>query len=84
MPDERPIADLPIERPDFKLIYGNDPTPGYVPTSMAEAEKVGEGISRKRTHRGGEDIDITDKLTMTWVSLTSANACAGSHADFGV
>jgi hypothetical protein len=28
----------------------------------------GSSIARKRTTRGGEDIDVTDKLTMTWVS----------------
>ena len=70
VPDERPIADLPIERPNFKLLFGHDPNPGYVPQSMGDAEKVGEGLARKRTLRGGEDIDITDKLTMTWVSRT--------------
>lgn len=73
VPDERPIADLPIQRPDFKLLFGSDPNPGYVPTSMGDAEKGGEGLTRKRTNRGGEDIEITDKLTMTWVCDISAS-----------
>ena len=67
VPDERPIKDLPIERPDFALLYG--------PERAAEMSKTiepmhegGSSIARKRTTRGGEDIEVTDKLTMTWVS----------------
>jgi len=70
VPDERPIKDLPIERPDFALLYG--------PERAAEMSKTiepmhegGSSIARKRTTRGGEDIDVTDKLTMTWVSRHS-------------
>ena len=70
VPDERPIKDLPIERPNFALLYG--------PERAAEMSKTiepmhegGSSIARKRTTRGGEDIDVTDKLTMTWVSRHS-------------
>jgi hypothetical protein len=68
VPDERPISDLPIERPDFKLLYGVDETPGKLAHTMEEAEVAAPRSITKRTTRGGEDIDVTDKLTMTWVS----------------
>lgn len=71
VPDERPIPDLPIERPDFKLLFGSDTgpaTPAVYPSNGDEAEKASAGNVKRRTDSGGEDIDITDKLTMTWVS----------------
>jgi hypothetical protein len=85
VPDERPIKDLPIERPDFALLYG--------PERAAEMSKTiepmhegGSSIARKRTTRGGEDIDVTDKLTMTWVSsyflqlaFTDSDSSANPH-----
>jgi hypothetical protein len=85
VPDERPIKDLPIERPDFALLYG--------PERAAEMSKTiepmhegGSSIARKRTTRGGEDIEVTDKLTMTWVgsyflqlAFTETNSSANRH-----
>jgi hypothetical protein len=121
LPPERPIPDLPIQRPDFKLLFGDNAnviTPtvplaetlkGFVPPqehSCCDAHEHGakvkvnghanghangsvngtanghangtatrstiaplhEPATVQRTLRGGNDIDITDKLTMTWVS----------------
>jgi N-acyl-phosphatidylethanolamine-hydrolysing phospholipase D len=99
VPPERPIPDLPIERPNFSLLFGpgvsgtsGSSTP--MASSQAAAEKgaqnsqstqiqqgtqpapIGpEGVLHPRgektgvrTQIGGEDVDVTDKLTMTWVS----------------
>lgn len=81
VPDERPIPDLPIQRPDFKLLFGTD-SPARASVTFEAAEKgegslsgkgkekdtSSEGIIR-RTQVGGEDVDVTEKLTMTWVSM---------------
>jgi hypothetical protein len=35
---------------------------------MVDYHEKGESSTvKRRTTRGGEDIDVTDKLTMTWV-----------------
>lgn len=83
VPDERPIADLPIERPNFTLLYGSDDPNATLPMTMDPPEKAETGISRKRTTRGGEDIDITDKLTMTWVSLPLDLLALADHSSSG-
>lgn len=72
VPDERPIPDLPIERPNFRLLFGEDSGPsspiGYAEQgSLKGKEKAVDGVQR-RTEVGGEDVEVTDKLTMTWVS----------------
>lgn len=53
VPPDRPIPDLPVERPDFDLLY---------PCSSSETPTTRESGS------GGSDIEITDKYTCTWVS----------------
>ncbi|GFZ47199.1 hypothetical protein JCM24511_04942 [Saitozyma sp. JCM 24511] len=98
VPPERPIPDLPIERPNFSLLFGPG-VPGASGTStpttssQAAAEKGiqsrqpaphgPEGVlhpkgetAAVRTQVGGEDVDVTDKLTMTWVNTP----CFGNPA----
>lgn len=70
VPDERPIKDLPIERPNFALLYGPDRA-AEMSKTIEPMHVGGSSIARKRTTRGGEDIEVTDKLTMTWVSQIS-------------
>jgi hypothetical protein len=70
VPDERPIKDLPIERPNFALLYGPDRA-AEMSKTIEPMHEGGSSKARKRTTRGGEDIDVTDKLTMTWVSSYS-------------
>jgi N-acyl-phosphatidylethanolamine-hydrolysing phospholipase D len=83
VPEERPIPDLPIQRPDFRLLFGSDPGPSSSSTidaaekgsiiSAKGKEKATEGESVvRRTQVGGADVDVTDKLTMTWVSSSIA------------
>jgi len=57
VPADRPIPDLPSERPDFDLLFGNS-SGRSTPASRAEK---GQLSAR------GEDVEVTDKLTMTWV-----------------
>lgn len=56
LPKETPIPDLPVEEPDFTTLFGKNAPPA--PTN-------GAGV---RTTIGGSDVEVTDKLTMTWVS----------------
>lgn len=99
LPDERPIPDLPIERPDFALLFGKNADVGS-PTAkeiigLANGSANGHangqangiinghanGHARRieqRTQRGGADIDITDKFTMTWVGSDSPLAVAAN------
>jgi N-acyl-phosphatidylethanolamine-hydrolysing phospholipase D len=48
VPPERPIPDLPSERPNFPLLFGKSATSPKDKTSASP--------------------DITDKMTLTWVS----------------
>jgi hypothetical protein len=74
---------LPIERPDFELLFGVDKAPGKPAQTMQEAEKALPETNKvvRRTTRGGEDIDITDKLTMTWVSASMYQGQASADCD---
>jgi hypothetical protein len=93
VPDERPIPDLPIERPNFQLLFGTDPGPSSstydaaekgdisasVNSSLKGKEKASDNVVR-RTQVGGGDVDVTDKLTMTWVSDLSITPPGGGNA----
>lgn len=62
LPKETPIPDLPVEEPDFTTLFGKNAPPA--PTN-------GAGV---RTTIGGADVDVTDKLTMTWVCICSVSS----------
>lgn len=66
LPKETPIPDLPVEEPDFATLFGKNAPPA--PTN-------GAGV---RTTLGGADIDVTDKLTMTWVRDYRASSLTAS------
>lgn len=116
LPETRPIPDLPIERPNFALLFKdpgarvpmgptsrqhtrdnvsalNTTATGTLKTARenhtlphaddgfdsGEAVKSAyatghEGTSTglQRTLRGGADVDVTDKLTMTWLGQSTA------------
>jgi hypothetical protein len=90
VPSERPIPDLPIERPNFSLLFRSSSAGAITPAStaqeLAEKGQAGEvkimagpatvlhppGPGRRRTEIGGEDVDVTDKLTLTWVRCRSS------------
>ncbi|EIW65767.1 hypothetical protein TREMEDRAFT_46031 [Tremella mesenterica DSM 1558] len=55
VPLERPINDLPIEKPNFELLFG--------PSASKQSG---------RTREGGEDVDVTDKLTLTWLGQSTS------------
>ncbi|OWZ79666.1 hypothetical protein C366_01722 [Cryptococcus neoformans Tu401-1] len=57
VPPDRPIPDLPVERPDFDLLY---------PCSSSETPTTRESGS------GGSDIEITDKYTCTWLGQSTS------------
>lgn len=74
VPDERPIPDLPIERPDFQLLYGKQGGEEAKQAAIPSAD--GAMIGQRRTMEGGADVDVTDKLTMTWVSTLFIGSAA--------
>ncbi|WVO17827.1 hypothetical protein L204_105525 [Cryptococcus depauperatus] len=59
IPADRPIPDLPIERPDFNLLY---------PTS----EESQAGSTNREDDSGGSNVDITDKFTFTWLGQSTS------------
>ncbi|CAD6572998.1 MAG: hypothetical protein TREMPRED_000708 [Tremellales sp. Tagirdzhanova-0007] len=61
VPLDRPIADLPLEPPDLQLLFG---TPSGRTTSTSRAEK-------SQISGTGEDVDVTDKLTLTWLGQST-------------
>lgn len=75
VPPERPIPDLPIERPDFSLLF---PSSGpqtaessglSTPLSSAEKGKARETPSQARRQ---DDVEVTDKLTLTWLGQSTS------------
>ncbi|KAL1407486.1 hypothetical protein Q8F55_006919 [Vanrija albida] len=68
LPAERPIKDLPVEKPDFKLLYG-DNAGVSTPVRLDDDDKT---TSRRRIFPGGADIDVTDKLTLTWMGQSTS------------
>jgi len=64
VPTERPIPDLPMERPDFQLLFGSSSSTS-TPQSKAED---GQNVSSVDP----EDIDVTDRLTMTWLGQSTS------------
>ncbi|WVQ71254.1 hypothetical protein IAR50_000779 [Cryptococcus sp. DSM 104548] len=61
VPPDRPIPDLPVERPDFDLLY---------PTDTASKPKRQPPTSRE-PGSGGSDVAITDKFTSTWLGQST-------------
>ncbi|RSH95091.1 hypothetical protein EHS25_000177 [Saitozyma podzolica] len=83
VPPERPIPDLPIERPNFSLLFGPgvsgaSGTSTPISASQAAAEKGDNAVVR--TQVGGEDVDVTDKLTMTWLGQSTSYVTLDSLA----
>ncbi|BEI85106.1 hypothetical protein CcaverHIS002_0505070 [Cutaneotrichosporon cavernicola] len=109
LPEERPIPDLPVETPNFALLYGKEASVhmpvstddkgtenghpqvngyanGHVQANVhanghanghTNGHANGEAVPpaqamRHRTHRGGADIDITDKFTITWMGQSTS------------
>ncbi|KAL7419414.1 hypothetical protein Q5752_006252 [Cryptotrichosporon argae] len=62
VPNERPIPDLPIERPNFDLLF-----PGARPR-----DPLNGAAAAPRETTGGEDVPLTDKLTMTWLGQSTS------------
>ncbi|WVQ85457.1 hypothetical protein IAT38_007622 [Cryptococcus sp. DSM 104549] len=59
VPPDRPIPDLPVERPNFDLIYPSDKaSSSSAPTSREPGS-------------GGADVEVTDKLTCTWLGQST-------------
>ncbi len=58
VPDERPIPDLPIERPDFQLLYGATEAQAVKQDAIPPADEA--MIGEKRTTEGGADVDVTE------------------------
>lgn len=63
VPRDRVFTDLPMERPDFKLLFGDKGVP-----PVDEAEERARKAEMQKKGRGA-DVEVTDKLTMTWVCL---------------
>ncbi|WWD09313.1 hypothetical protein V865_007436 [Kwoniella europaea PYCC6329] len=63
VPPERPIPDLPLERPDFSLLY---------PSSSSSAEKQSSSSTNRNPGSGGSNVDVTDKLTLTWLGQSTS------------
>ena len=92
VPAERPIPDLPSERPDFKLLYGSDPSaklsyaasPSNVKSTQDQVQNAEKGLAYSRAPVGyagrTNDADVTDKMTLTWVS-TRPHPEPGQAAD---
>ncbi|KAK4689377.1 N-acyl-phosphatidylethanolamine-hydrolyzing phospholipase D, partial [Tremellales sp. Uapishka_1] len=64
VPPERPIPDLPSERPDFSLLYGK--------SKSSDSYKTPTSGPVRRTTIGGEDVEVTDKLTLTWMGQSTS------------
>jgi hypothetical protein len=56
-----------MEKPDFGLLFPN----GQGRTSSSGTGEKGseERFGTLQRKDGGEDVEVTDKLTMTWVGL---------------
>ncbi|ORX39258.1 beta-lactamase superfamily domain-domain-containing protein [Kockovaella imperatae] len=61
VPDERPIPDLPIERPDFAHLFG---VSSGRSTPLSREEK-GLGMTKSK-------VDLTDDLTITWLGQSTS------------
>lgn len=74
VPAERPIPDLPIERPDFSLLFGPSSSAASSLTSAIKSRLGGtppassEPVEKPLVVGRGEDVRVTDKMTLTWVS----------------
>jgi len=75
VPAERPIPDLPIERPNFALLFGPSSNAAASLTSAMKSKLGGktsaqppEPIHPTSPSERGADVQVTDKMTMTWVS----------------
>ncbi|KAK8865860.1 hypothetical protein IAR55_001008 [Kwoniella newhampshirensis] len=67
VPPDRPIPDLPIERPDFQLLFPSaDPSP-----SSTSPDKPPADVTRRPAGTGGANVEVTDKLTMTWLGQST-------------
>ncbi|WVR05796.1 hypothetical protein IAU60_002821 [Kwoniella sp. DSM 27419] len=64
VPPERPIPDLPIERPNFDLLFPPSSDKAKIPASAGETARV--------PYSGGADVDVTDKLTLTWLGQSTS------------
>ncbi|WWD17956.1 hypothetical protein CI109_102401 [Kwoniella shandongensis] len=65
VPPDRPIPDLPLERPDFQLLF---PSSSSAPSS---SEKTPSEVIPRPAGTGGENVEVTDKLTMTWLGQST-------------
>ncbi|WWC66451.1 uncharacterized protein I206_100353 [Kwoniella pini CBS 10737] len=64
VPPERPIPDLPLERPDFSLLFPS--------TSIKTPSTSPSPTTTREPGSGGSDVPVTDKLTLTWLGQSTS------------
>ncbi|OCF42487.1 hypothetical protein I317_03732 [Kwoniella heveanensis CBS 569] len=70
VPPERPIPDLPIEEPDFDLLYPSSPS---APATESNGKSpISSPDSPREPFSGGANVEATDKLTMTWLGQSTS------------
>lgn len=68
VPPERPIPDLPMEEPNFDLLFG--PPKSANPLQAKNTAGPLKGSYDKVDL--SDEVQVTDKMTITWVSLVFA------------
>jgi hypothetical protein len=59
-----------MEKPDFGLLFPNGQGRTAFTSSNTGEKGSEERFGTLQRKDGGEDVEVTDKLTMTWVGLS--------------